>query len=640
MFFLMTLMCENLISRKTFFSNPEKVNLKVSPDGKKLSYLSAYEGTLNLWISESKFLEKSKPITKIKGHGIYPYWWSHDNETLLFYQDKNGNENHHIYSVNIKNPNEIKDLTPFEDVKVSLMMMNSKKAHEIIISMNKRNPMYHDIYKLNIKTGKLELIYENNQYSEVLLDNDYKVRLLKKIQHDGSQTIFDTNGQKIFSISPDDAFTTELIKFDATNRYLYALDSRAHNTAALIVFDTKDWSKTVLGHDAKADIDSIIFDPQTKKPIMYGYTYKRHVQKALTQEGENTLELLDALPDGEKHIVSQSSDNTIWIIKISRPTSAPHYYYIDRKNRNHSFLCSTRPALDKETLSNMYAHVIKARDGLELVSYLTLPHSEDDNGKSKHPLPLVLWVHGGPWARDYWGYDPFHQWLANRGYAVLSINFRLSTGFGKTHISAGDGEWGRKANYDLIDAADWAIQQGITTKDKIAIMGASYGGYATLAALTFTPDYFTCGVDIFGRSNLETIMDNIPEYWKPQIAMRHKSVGGNPETKEGREFLRSRSPINFVDNIKKPLLVIQGAMDARIPQSESDKIVEASKKKNLDVMYLLFEDEGHGFRRPQNRYAFMTTVEHFLQKHLGGQVEPIGDAFEGSSGKLLEGKLD
>jgi dipeptidyl aminopeptidase/acylaminoacyl peptidase len=315
------------------------------------------------------------------------------------------------------------------------------------------------------------------------------------------------------------------------------------------------------------------------------------------------------------------------------------FYLYDRPKKTATFLYTNRPKLETATLASMHAREIKSRDGLTLMSYLTLPvwTDPDGDGVPAAPLPTVLYVHGGPWGRDTWGYNATHQLLANRGYAVLSVNFRASTGFGKKFLNAGNREWAGKMHDDLIDAVNWAVGGKIADATQVAIMGGSYGGYATLAGLTFTPDVFAAGVDIVGPSNLVTLLSTIPPYWAPQIELFTTRVGDH-RTAEGRKFLESRSPLTFVDRIKKPLLIAQGANDPRVKQAESDQIVAAMKAKNIPVVYALFPDEGHGFARPENNVAFMAITEAFFAQHLKGRAEPIGDAFQGSSVTVPHGK--
>ncbi len=337
-------------------------------------------------------------------------------------------------------------------------------------------------------------------------------------------------------------------------------------------------------------------------------------------------------------VTSRTLDNGTWIIATDDALAPASSHIYERKAGKITKLFDTRPALLKSPLVPMQSLELKARDGLTLVSYLSLPPGSDANGDGipDAPVPMVLNVHGGPWGRDAYGFDNEHQWLANRGYAVLAVNFRASTGFGKSFVNAGNREWGAKMHDDLLDAVKWAVDNKITTADKVAIYGGSYGGYATLAGLTFTPDVFACGVDIVGPSNLETLLASIPAYWKTFFEELASRVG-DPRTEEGKKLLADRSPLTHVSAIKKPLLIGQGANDPRVKQAESDQIVKAMKDKNIPVTYVLYPDEGHGFARPANRTSFYAVAEGFLAQCLGGRYEPVGNDFKGSSIQVPEG---
>jgi len=341
---------------------------------------------------------------------------------------------------------------------------------------------------------------------------------------------------------------------------------------------------------------------------------------------------LAEVDEGDFSVVSRSLDDRQWVVSYVLDAGPVRYYLYDRDTGKARFLFTNRKDLEGLPLAPMHPVTIRSRDGLDLVCYYTLPLASDPAGKGKprEPVPLVLHPHGGPWGRDGWGYDPFHQWLANRGYAVLSVNFRGSTGFGKGFINAGNLEWGRKMHDDLIDAVDWAIRKGIADPAKVAVMGGSYGGYATLVGLTFTPEVFACGVDIVGPSNLITLLETVPPYWAPMIELFTKRAGDH-RTEEGRKLLAERSPLTYVDRIRRPLLIGQGANDPRVKQAESDQIVAAMQAKGIPVTYVLYPDEGHGFARPENRRSFFAVAEAFLAEVLGGRFEPIGRDFEGSS---------
>jgi dipeptidyl aminopeptidase/acylaminoacyl peptidase len=337
-------------------------------------------------------------------------------------------------------------------------------------------------------------------------------------------------------------------------------------------------------------------------------------------------------------VVSRTNADDKWVVAVDPVTAPGSTWLYERKNKKLTRLFVARPELEGAPLVQMFPQEIKARDGLTLVSYLTLPKASDPNGdgKADKPAPMVLLVHGGPWARDGYGYNGYHQWLANRGYAVLSVNFRGSTGYGKKFISAGDLQWGRKMHDDLLDAVDWAVKSGVTTADKVAIMGGSYGGYATLAGMAFTPTTFACGVDIVGPSNLFTLLQTIPPYWEAGKQQFYKRMG-DPTTEAGQALLKERSPLHFADKIARPLLIGQGANDPRVNVRESDQIVSAMQAKNIPVTYVVFPDEGHGFARPVNNIAFQSVAENFLGKCLGGRAEPIGATLQASTAQVKHG---
>ncbi|MCE9531400.1 MAG: S9 family peptidase, partial [Planctomycetes bacterium] len=437
-----------------------------------------------------------------------------------------------------------------------------------------------------------------------------------------------------------DGMTTSPAGFNKEGDKLYMLDSRNRNTAALKLMDIKTGKEELLAEDARADISGAIAHPTKKTVQAVSYTYTRTEWKILDPSIQPDFEYLKTVTDGELQITGRTLDDKRWTVAYLMDNGPVRFYIYDRApERKVTYLFSSNQELEKLPLVKMHPQVIKSRDGLDLVSYLTLPKGSDPDGDGRpnEPLPMVLNVHGGPWARDDWGYDPEHQLLANRGYAVLSVNYRGSTGFGKEFINAADKQWAGKMHDDLIDAVNWAVAQKIARKDKVAISGGSYGGYATLVGLTFTPDVFACGVDVVGPSSLITLLSNPPPYWMPFMPVMKVRVGDHV-SEEGKKFLNSRSPLNYVEKIKKPLLIGQGANDPRVKQPEADQIVKAMNEKKIPVTYVLFHDEGHGFSRPQNRFAFYAVEEAFLAEHLGGRFEPIGEAFKDADFSVPSGQ--
>jgi dipeptidyl aminopeptidase/acylaminoacyl peptidase len=440
-------------------------------------------------------------------------------------------------------------------------------------------------------------------------------------------------------IPMEDALTTAPSGYSADDRVRYWRDSRLRDTSALFAEDTATGARTLLAEHAQADLAEVITHPRTQRVQAAAFNHLRLEWKILDESIRADLEYLAKVDPGELTIASRTLDDSAWLVAYLSDTGPTKFYLYTRgEQKRAQFLFVNRENLVGLPLAEMHPTTIPTRDGMEMVSYLTLPVGTRTGPglKTRTPLPMVLLVHGGPWARDEWGYDPIHQMLANRGYAVLSVNFRGSTGFGKRFTNAGNLEWGAKMHDDLIDAVQWAVRENIADAKRVAIMGGSYGGYATLVGLTFTPDTFAAGVNIVGVSNLVTLLNTIPPYWKPLMGMWQARVG-DPLSPEGRRFLRSRSPITHVEEIKRPLLIGHGANDPRVKVAESDQIVEVMQKKNLPVTYVVFPDEGHGFARPENNMAFFAITEAFLSTHLGGRFEPIGDAITPSSADIRAG---
>ncbi len=623
----------NLIPRTVLFGNPDKLSVQLSPDGKHISFIAPHEGILNVWVGPREDWRQAKPITHDKKRGIRSYFWTYHPDYVLYSQDKDGDENWHLYRVNLATQ-EVVDLTPFENIHAQVVKVSDRFVNKILVGINQRSPQFHDIFELNLQTGELALLEENNEFSGYLADWDLKVRLAMRMTPDGGSQILKKNGKEweVFqTIGMEDLITTQPLGFDPTGNILYMAESRERNTSALTSLDLISGEKTVIAQDDRADLSDALFNPITRKVEAFASTYTRKQWQILDDAIAQDLAYLKTVKDGEVEIVDRTHRDDFWIVAYLRDDGPVEYFLYDRTAKQASYLFAQNAALENQPLVPMHPVVIKSRDGLDLVSYLSLPTTAKGKARPDKPLPMVLVVHGGPTVRDTWGYSALHQWLANRGYAVLSVNYRGSTGLGKNFIVAGYGQWAGKSHDDLIDAVNWAIAEGIADADKVAIMGGSYGGYATLVGLTMTPDVFACGVDIVGPSNLQTLLESVPEYWKPALDMLKVRIGGDHETAEGREFLKSQSPLTYADNIKKPLLIGQGANDPRVKQTESDQIVAAMQNKEVPVTYVLYPDEGHGFARPENRLSFFAVTESFLAHSLGGAHQPVGDDFSGSS---------
>ena len=630
-----------MIPRQVLFGNPEKSMARISPDGAYLSYLAPVEGVLNVWIATVDDPDSARPITNDEERGIRYYDWTYDGQHILYYQDAKGDEDWHVYATNIAT-GETRDLTPFEKVNSQILSVNEKTPDEILIGINNRNPQLHDVYRIALSTGERTLVEENPGFVSYLFDNDDRTRFAMTFSPTGGQEILqrDENNQwqPFLEVPNTDALTTYLTGFDKSNQVLYMIDSRKRNTAALFTLDLASGKQALVAEDGRADVGRMLVHPTEKHAQAVSFIYDRNHWHVLDPAIQEDMDYLHSVEDGELSITSRTLDDRLWTAAYVLDNGPVKYYLYDRTGKQATYLFSNRTDLDEYQLARMHSLTIKSRDEWNLVSYLTLPPDSvsNDDARPNNPVPLVLLVHGGPWGRDFWGYDPHHQWLSNRGYAVLSVNFRGSTGFGKEFTNAGNDEWAGKMHDDLIDAVNWAIREKITQRDQVAIMGGSYGGYATLVGLTFTPDTFACGVDIVGPSNLVTLLQNVPPYWVPILPMMKDRVG-DWTTEEGQKSLLAKSPLARVDQIQRPLLIGQGANDPRVKQVESDQIVEAMKQKNIPVTYVLYPDEGHGFARPENRLSFYAVAEAFLSEHLGGQFEPVGEDFQGAKIRVTEG---
>jgi dipeptidyl aminopeptidase/acylaminoacyl peptidase len=630
-----------LIPRKLLFGNPDKASVQVSPDGQWISWLAPRDGRLNVYIAPRDDPAAARPVTHDTGRGIRFYGWTFTGETILFIQDKGGDENWRIYSANI-HTEEIKDLTPFDGVQARGFPASPKFPGELLISLNNRDPRWHDVYRLDFESGELTLVLQNDRFADIYINDDYQIILASQSQPDGGTAYFRKSGQdweEWDSVPQEDAMTTHAIGFDKSSTKIYMVDSRDRNTSALFIKDLASGSQQLVAEDPRADVGDVMAHPTEKNLQAVSFTYERKRWQVLDPAVQPDVDALSAVADGEMNIVSRSQDDRWWIVEFNLDNSPLRFYLYDRETREARFLFTIQDALQEYPLAKMYPAVFPASDGMELVAYYTLPPGSDADGDGKpdQPLPMVLTPHGGPWGRDYWGFNNEHQWLANRGYAVMSINFRSSTGFGKAFVNAGDKEFGGKIIGDQFDAVQWAIRQGIADPERVAIMGGSFGGYSTLAGLTFYPEVYACGVDIVGPSNLVTLLESIPPYWAPMIEMFSSRVG-DLRTEEGRALLKKHSPLTYADRIIRPLLIAQGANDPRVKRAESDQIVAAMQEKNIPVTYVLYPDEGHGFARPENNLSFYAIAEVFLANCLNGRVEPIGRDFEGSSIEFLAGK--
>ena len=621
----------NLIPREVLFGNPERSSVGISPDGSMLAFRAPVDGVMNAWVQPVDGGE-ARALTSFSDRPISGLNWSWNSEQLLFSKDAGGDENFHVYVVDVAG-GEFRDLTDIDGVRASIAAKSQERPDEVIINMNDTNPQYMNVYRVNTRTGDRTLVQENDAYLGYILDDDWNVRGRASMNEDGDMVneLRDVGSDEWYhfmTIPSDEMMTTALTGFSKDGSKLYGASSIGRDKAAVVWWEPKqggaDTPHIVFESD-KADVSGGVANPDTYEPEAVTVNYLRPEWHILDQSIAPDIAALKKLDQGDFSVSSRTANNRTWVVAYNRDNGPPRYWLWDRDAQQGRFLFTTWPALEGAPLAKMQAIEIPTRDGLIMPSYLTLPE-----GSEAKNLPMVLFVHGGPWGRDSWGYNPYHQWLANRGYAVLSPNFRASTGFGKNFVNAGDREWYGKMQDDLNDAMDWAVKEGIADPDRVAIMGGSYGGYATLAGLTRDPERFAAGVDIVGPSHVATLIKSVPPYWKPMMKMFDDRVGSLDEP----AYLDAISPLTHVEYINKPLLIGQGANDPRVKIAESDQIVTAMNTRGLPVTYVVFPDEGHGFHNPANNMAFNAVTEAFLAKHLGGQAEPIGDDVADSTAQI------
>jgi dipeptidyl aminopeptidase/acylaminoacyl peptidase len=616
----------SLIPREILFGNPERTRPQLSPDGKYLAYIAPDEkNILQVWM-RTIGQQDDRQLTQDKKRGIRMYFWTFDGEQLIYLQDSDGDENWHCYAVNI-NTSIVRDLTPFQGVQAQPLALDHHFPNEFLVGLNLPDLSKHDVYRINLKNGAVEFDTENpGNVVSWTVNPQFQVKAAIAATADGGYDL-------LYRESPTQAWENlrhwssedegYAVSFSADDKTLYIVGSHDANAQRLLALDLATRQETVIAEDPEYDVDGVVVHPTSY--VLQAVSFYRDKQEwqILDRSIAADFEAISQVRSGEYNITSRDLADKAWLVAYTTDDGPVYYYTYDRATQASTLLFSNQPKLEELPLATMQPISYTARDGSIVRGYLTTPV-----GITAKNLPTILLVHGGPWTRDTWGYDPEVQWLANRGYAVLQVNFRGSTGYGKAFLNAGNREWGAKMHDDLIDAVNWLVEQGIADPQKVAIMGGSYGGYAALAGLTFTPEVFAAGVDIVGPSNLITLMQSIPPYWEPMKAMFAHRMG-DMETEP--EFLKARSPLFYCDRIQKPLLIGQGANDPRVKQAESEQIVAAMRQANLPVEYLLYTDEGHGFARPENRLHFYAKAEEFLAKYLGGRFEPVGD-LSGHSG--------
>ena len=603
------------IPLEDFFKNPEKSSFQLSPNGKFISYMKPWNDgnrMMNVFVKEIGS-SKEVRITSASERSLYGYFWINDSR-IAYVQDKGGDENIHIYAVDIDGQNNI-DLTPFDNIQARITDDLEDNPNFMLVALNKRNPQVHDVYRLNVNNGDLELVAENpGNISSWMTDNDGKLRIATTTDGVTTSLLYRENETDEFKsiLTTDFKESVSPLYFTFDNKNIYVSSNRNRDKSAIYKFDLEEVQETdlIFEHNQvdvyglmrskKREVITGVSFTTDKRQLVFFDEYRESIQNKLEAKLENVeVALSQFSKDESKAIVITYSDK-------SRGT----YYYYDVLNDKLEKLADLSPWLDPNNMASMKSISYKSRDGLIINGYLTLPVDY----KSGDKIPVVINPHGGPWARDSWGFDPQVQFLANRGYGVLQMNFRGSVGYGREFWEISFKQWGKTMQDDITDGVLWLVEEGIADSNNIAIYGASYGGYATLAGLAFTPDLYACGVDYVGVSSLFTFMESMPPYWELYRSMMYEMVG-HPE--KDKELLASSSPLLHVDKIKVPLFIAQGANDPRVVKSESDQIVEALKSEGIEVPYMVKEDEGHGFYNQENQFDFYREMEKFLKKHIG-----------------------
>ncbi len=607
-----------LIPRSVLFGNPDKISPIISPDGKYLAYLSSDKnGVQNVFV-RTIGKNDDKAVTKDKLRGIWSAFWQGDSSHIIYKQDVGGDENFHLYQTDIKS-GTTRDLTPFFDVRAEVVAKEPDIPDKILVEMNVRNAKYMDVYSLDLNSGALNLVAKNpGDVQGWSADSKLQVRLAQAVLKGAKQELrvrdsVNTPWRTILKWGPEES--TQVVSFSKDGKSLFISTDVGSETSRLASMNLATGKMTDIAQDKQFDHSGTLINAKEHK-IQAAAFYKERLEwKAIDPKIQADLDAIKKIQTGDFSIRSKTYDDKKWIVLFDNDTSPSNYYLYDRVTGKSNFLFSDKPELKKYNLAKMKAISFTASDDMKIYAYLTLP----PNVEAKN-LPMVMVVHGGPWSRDIWGNSSTPQWLANRGYAVLQVNYRGSTGYGKKYLNAGNQEWSKKMHTDLLDAKKWAIEKGYADPNKVAIYGGSYGGYAALVGATFTPDEFCCAVDLVGPSNLVTLLKTIPPYWESVKQLFFVRLG-DPD--KDKTFLESCSPLFKVDSIKIPMLIAQGLNDPRVKVAESDQIVSAMRKNGKPVDYMICPDEGHGFVRPENRLKFYARMESFLAKNLGGRVETV-----------------
>jgi len=630
---------ERLIPRSVLFGNPERVGPQLSPDGSLIAYIAPVDGVLNLWVM-NRDMSEPRQLTYDTNRGVTNYFWAENGIHILYMQDEAGEENDHVYRLDVAT-GEVVDLTPFENVKAYVSATDKDQPNTVLIETNQQNEMFFDVYSCDLQTGVLTLIADNtgtDENGDMILgfmpDEDLKIRLYYTIDPEtGFITVYhrfdeESPWEEIANFSSNDEWGPR--RFTEDGRGIYLTSNLESDLTSLRLLNLETGLETYITSDSLADVEQVNFDPFTGEPRFVSYNYLRRRLEVLDQSIVADMNFLADYHQGDFSTVSRDRADSTWVVVYYTVDNPAIYFLYDRTNRSMTEMFSAVPALENYELSPVEPVEIVSRDGYILPSFLTEP---DPEFYGEGPYPLVMYVHGGPWYRDYYGYEPFAQLFANRGFAVLQVNFRGSTGFGKEFLNAGNRQWGRNMQNDITDGAAWAVEQGIADPERVVILGGSYGGYATLAGAAFTPDLYCAAVDFFGPSNLITFMETVPAYWRPLKAMMDIRVG-NPDDEADRVMLEEASPLNYPENISMPVFVVQGDNDPRVVKAESDQMVAALRGIGTEVLYVVYGEEGHGFAREENRLDFAGRVEEFLYLNVPGVECELFEPIEGSTARI------
>ena len=621
-----------LIPRDTLLGNPERANPHIAPDGKRLAWLAPDErGILQVWV-ETIGQHDARVVTADKSRGIQSYGWAFDSKTILYAQDAAGDENFHVFAVDLDTHNA-RDLTPWQGVRSELVAASPKFPGRILVALNLRDRKLMDVHRIDLRTGAVELDTKNpGGVARWLADDDMIVRAATITMADGGTELRirdSTAGPWRTLIKARMEENLAALDFSKDGRSIFLSTSIGTDTARLVRHELASGTETDIAHSDDADLSDAMIQPTRHVVQAAAFDPGRKHWTVVDPSVQGDFDALAKISGGDFTVVDRDLADRTWLVSFDSDRAPTRYYSWDRAAGKATFLFSTQHKLDDAPLAAMKPVNFAARDGMKINGYLTLPL-----GAPPKNLPMVLAVHGGPWARDIWGFNPYVQLLANRGYGVLQINFRGSTGFGKKYLHAGDRQWGLKMQTDLADGFKWAVDEGIADPARVAIFGGSYGGYAALAGAAFTPELYRCAVDECGPSNLFTLLASIPPYWEVARSIFFTRVG-NPDDPRDKEPLTRASPLFSADKIKVPLLIGQGANDPRVRQAEAEQIVDAIARHRGSALYVLYTDEGHGFVRPENRLDFTARMEKFLADNLGGRYEPMkGDRIPGANVKL------